>query len=234
MPVNLAEALQQVIPPVQEFKRRALTRPDGGSAMSPALVALRDERVVAVVTAPRMAAVLAAAPTLAVGLAPQMLVLAAQVSLPERAATDQVPAQAPGEGIAYTTMTREREGAFAVQRYLVRDGQATFAGPVPGSPEDTSTLEALAGAMSHAPLDPTQVSRAGTGEVEQAGAANAPRLPESEGRLVLDAGTVRSVRTRLDSAGGGTVLFVAASPEHATALMAHGMDREALLGSRPS
>lgn len=227
--MKLPEILMHVVTPVQEYKRTALRRGDGETTMSPALLALRDRRVVCVVTAPRVQAVLGCADTLAVGLAPEVLVLAAQVRLPAVPAGADQPAQEPGEAIAYTTMSRAREAAFALQRYRVAEGQVRYAAPVPGRPSDRSVMEPLAAAMAQRPLDPSRVGRAAASRAAGAAAsANPAFLPAQQGRMALDAGTVRSARAKVAKLGG-TALFVAASADHALRLLAHGMDREALL-----
>lgn len=225
--MKLAQAMALVVPAVQDLKRRSQRRRDGETRMNPTLVALRDDRVLCVVSTPRLEVTLACAPTLAIGLDPQLLVLAAQVRLPGREATGELPAQRAGEAIAYTTMNRQREGALAVQRYQVDDeGEVRFGPPEKGQPHDRQLLEHLAAAMGHAPLDPARVAPK---ETEQAPrAAEAAFLPAEQGRLAIDAGTARSVQQKVSGAGG-TVLYLAASGAHATRLLAHGMPQEVLL-----
>jgi hypothetical protein len=46
---------------------------------------------------------------------------------------------------------------------------------------------------------------------------------------VLDAGTARAAHGKVKGVAG-QVLFLAGSPAHATALLAHGMPQELLLG----
>ncbi len=219
--------MQQIVPAVQEFKRRSLHQPGGETTMSPALLALREDRVVAVVTAPRMAAVLACAPTLAIGLAPQMMVIAAQVELPAREAEGDQPAQQAGEGLAYTTFNRERQASLAVQRYLVREGQVSFGPPERGVPDDRHLMDELARAMSHASLDPAKVAR--KDEREQEPDVNPSFLPEEEGRMAIDTGTVKSAYEKVVGVGG-TALFLARDGAHATRMLAAGLPQQCLLG----
>lgn len=229
VPVNLAQAMKQIVPAVQDLKRRSLRQPGGETTMSPTLVALRDDRVLAVVTAPRLAVVLSCASTLAIGLAPQMLVVAAQVNLPERAAGEDLPAQEAGEGIAYTTFTREKEAGLAVQRYQVLDAQVVFAAPERGRPDDRTLMDELAKAMSHAPLDPAKVARKDPAGTEPAVDGASPDfIPVAEGRMAIDAGTVKSAYDRVKGIGG-TALFVAADGTQATRMLAAGLPQECLL-----
>ncbi|WP_154402182.1 hypothetical protein [Ornithinimicrobium cavernae] len=224
--MNLAQAMKRIVPAVQDLKRRSLDQPGGETTMPPSLIALRDDRVLAVVTAPRLAAVLSCAQTLAIGLAPQMLVVAAQVTLPARGATDDVPAQAEGEGIAYTTFNRDRQASLAVQRYLVRGGEVSFGPPERGRPDDRTLMDELARAMSQESLDPARVAR----KEVPVGAGDRPTfIPEPEGRRALDAGTVKTAYDKVRGIGG-TALFLAADGTHATRMLAAGLPQECLLG----
>ncbi|MGB5951111.1 MAG: hypothetical protein WBG57_01205, partial [Ornithinimicrobium sp.] len=137
--VLLSSAMALIVPPVNDLKRRALGRGDGEGTMFSTLVALRDERVIAAVITPRMEATLASAHTVAIGLAPQMLAVAAQVRLPTG-----------GGAIAYTTMTRDHTAAFSLQQYEVAGGEITFDIPERGEVEDRSIMDELARAMAHA------------------------------------------------------------------------------------
>lgn len=225
-PVNLAQAMQQIVPAVQDLKRRSMHQPGGETTMPPSLIALREDRVLTVITAPRLAAVLSCAQTLAIGLAPQMLVLAAQVTLPAREASQDLPAQAAGEGIAYTTFNTDKQANLAVQRYQVRDSEVQFGPPERGRPDDRSLMDELAKAMSQAPLDPAKVAR--KDEVPAEG-TNPAFIPETEGRLAIDAGTVKAAHDKVKGIGG-TALFIAADGEHATRMLAAGLPQECLLG----
>lgn len=241
--MKLAEAMKQIVPAVQDLKRRSLHQPGGETTMPVTLIALRDNRVLTVVTGSRMTAVLGCASTLAIGLAPQMLVLAAQANLPGRDESDGLPAQVAGDAIAYTTFNREREASLAVQRYEVRDGQVIFAAPERGRPDDRTIMDELAKAMSHEPLDPARVARkedvpgqdgtgASPGEAATAdpSANGAPRtfIPEAEGRMAIDAGTVKAVHQKVQGIGG-SALFLAADGIQATKMLAAGLPQECLL-----
>lgn len=218
-----------VVPPVQDLKRRSQRRADGETTMYPTLIALREDRVLCVVTVPRMPLALACAPTLAVGLAPQVLVLAAQVGLPERPEGEGLPAQEGGEGIAYHVMTRDRVAASAVQRYATGpDGELLFGRPVKATPDTSGLLDQLAGAMSHEPLDHSKVAPKAA---ENLPPGEEPSyLPSTKGRLAVDAGAANAAHQKVGKAGG-TVLYLAASPAQATELLGYGMPKELLLGA---
>lgn len=226
--MNLAQAMQQLVPAVQDLKRRSLTQPGGETTMSPSVIALRGDRVLAVVTAPRLAAVVDCAQTLAIGLAPQMLVIAAQVNLPGREESDDLPAQTEGEGIAYTTFTSDKQASLAVQRYVVQAGEVAFGRPERGRPDDRTLMDALAKAMSHDPLDPTKVAR--KDDVPTEPGSLPPFLPEEEGRRAIDAGTIRTAYEKVKGIGG-TALFIAADGAQATRMLAAGLPQECLLGA---
>jgi len=229
VPVNLAQAMKQIVPAVQQLKRRSLSQPGGETTMSPALIALRDDRVIAVVQAPRLAAVTSCAHTLAIGLAPQMLVLAAQVNLPGRDASDDLPAQEQGEAIAYTLFSSDKEASLAVQRYRVRDGQVSFGPPERGRPDDRTLMDELARAMAQAPLDPAKVARKEDQPIETDVQPSAPTfIPQGEGRIAIDAGTVKAAYGTVRGIGG-TALFLAADGAHATKMLAAGLPQECLL-----
>lgn len=224
--MNVAQTLSLVVPAVQDFKRRSMTRSDGEQTLFPTLVALRDDLVLCVVTAPRPAITLSCAPTVAVGLAPQSLVFAAQVNLPAQEATEDHEGQQAGSGLAYTTMSRDRQAAMAVQRYAPGpDGELLFGRPAKAEPQDRSVMDALAGAMSHQPLDPATVVD------KQASGARGDKvyLPAERGRHVLDSSTATALLGKVKGVAG-SVLFLAGSPAHATNLLGHGMPQELLLG----
>ncbi|WP_162801941.1 hypothetical protein [Ornithinimicrobium murale] len=225
--MNLAQAMKQIVPAVQDLKRRSLTQRGGETTMPPSLIALREDRVLTVVTAPRLTAVVACAQTLAIGLDPQMLVIAAQVNLPGREQSEDLPAQTAGEGMAYTTFNRDKQASLAVQRYLVREGEVSFGPPERGRPDDRTLMDELARAMSQAALDPTKVAR--TEDVPAQEGATPTFLPEAQGRLAIDAGTVRTAYDKVKGIGG-TALFVAADGAHATRMLAAGLPQECLLG----
>ncbi|USQ77211.1 hypothetical protein [Ornithinimicrobium cryptoxanthini] len=228
--MNLAQAMQQIVPPIQTLKQRSLHQPGGETTMSPSLIALRDDRVIATVTAPRLQAVVSCAQTFAIGLAPQMLVIAAQVNLPAREVRDELAAQEEGEGIAYTLFTADKEASLAVQRYAVRDGQVVFSPPERGRPDDRTLMDELAKAMSQEPLDPAKVAR----KDEAAAAASAGQdaapnfIPVAQGRIAIDAGTVKAAYGKVQGIGG-TALYVAADGAEATRMLAAGLPQECLL-----
>lgn len=217
--------MKQLVPAVQDLKRRSLHQPGGETIMPVTLIALREDRVVTVVTAPRMNVVLSVAPTLAIGLNPQMLVLAAQANLPANEETGQEA----GEAIAYTTFNRAKEANLAVQRYRVQGDEVVFTAPERGRPDDRTIMDELAKAMTHEPLDPGRVARkdeVATGPDGQ----QTPQsfIPEAEGRVALDAGTVKAVHDKI-RAIGGSALFIAADGVNATKLLASGLPQDCLL-----
>jgi hypothetical protein len=222
--VKLAEAMALIVPPVNDLKRRSLARPDHETTLFPTLVVLRDDRVVAAVTTPRLEATLSCAATVAVGMAPQMLALAAQVTLPDGS-----------DAIAYTTMTDDHRAALAVQPYSTEGEEVAFGTPERGDPEDRSIMDQLAAALNLAPLDPTAVA-AGPAQGPQPDEAppsqsSRERISPERGRMVIDSGTCASLQ-RSVAGIGGTVLFVPASQDHARALLDHGMPTQVLVAPR--
>lgn len=215
--VNLAAAMALIVPPVNEFKRQSLQRADTEAILAPTLVVLRDDRVIAAIITPQAAATLACAHTVAVGLAPQMLALAAQVTLPDGP-----------KGIAYTLMTSDHQAALAVQPYELTDEGITFGIPKRGDPEDHTIMDELAKAMNHAPIDASSVSAKSSAE-----GAEAQTLTPERGRLVLDASTCASLHSSVKGIAG-TVLFVPGSPQHSQALIEHGMPSDLLIGPTES
>lgn len=227
--------MKQIVPPIQTLKQRSLDQPGGETTMSPSLIALRGNRVIATVTAPRLEAVTSCAQTFAIGLAPQMLVITAQVNLPAREATDTLPAQAEGEGIAYTLFTADKEASLAVQRYAVRAGQVVFGPPERGRPDNRTLMDELARAMAQEPLDPAKVAR--KDEAAAAAATAAPAtgqrgtpnfIPVAEGRIAIDAGTVKAAYGKVIGIGG-SALYIAADGAEATRMLAAGLPKECLL-----
>jgi len=223
--VNLAEAMALIVPPVTDLKRRSLVREDGETTLFPTLVVLREERVVAAVSTPRLEATLACAHTVAVGMAPQMLAVAAQVGLPD-----------DSDAIAYTTMTEEHRAALAVQPYTVSGQEISFGVPERGDPDDHSIMEQLAAALNLAPLDASSVraGRAHPSKDDEGGheGVAGEHLSTERGRLVIDASTCASLHRSVAEIGG-TVLFVPASDEHARALLDHGMPPQVMLRPGP-
>lgn len=204
-----------IVPPVTDLKTRALRRADGETTMFSTLVAMRDERVLVAVSTPRMEATLACAHTLAVGISPQLLCVAAQVSLPDGA-----------EGIAYTTMTTDHVAALAVQPYTVAEGEIAFGIPKRGEVKDRSVMDELARALNHPPLDAAKVATRGA---EGNADAEPDFIPPEQGRLVIDSGTCASLQRSIEGIGG-TVVYIPASAEHAGSLLTHGMPQQVLVG----
>ncbi|HSP59767.1 MAG TPA: hypothetical protein VLO09_01780, partial [Ornithinimicrobium sp.] len=177
----IADVMSLVVPPVTELLRR--TRARGGThgeqPMFPTIIAVRNGRVVAGVSTPRTAATLSAARTLAVGVDATALVLAAQVEVGGRPA------------LSYTVMTRDLRGKQALQRVELGPGGRVGVGEPQdgGRPQDETVVRALAEAMGHRPLDVTRVARR-----DSSGTFGEDLYPPAEqGRVVVDAGTVRTL-----------------------------------------
>lgn len=191
--------------------------------MFPTIVAVRNDRVVASVSTPRLAATLSCAQTLAVGLDAEVLVVAAEAVLDA------------GEGsstaLTYTLMTRDRRGHYALQEVTDRDGEVGLSVPVNGgTPQDPRVLEVLADAMGQAPMPVDKVARKDHGGTfgEQ------PFMPAEQGRVVVDAGTMSTLHQRVREIGG-QALYVARSPEAGRLALQAGLPRTCLLsgdGSR--
>lgn len=213
--MNLAQTMALIVPPVDDLKRSALKRSDGEHTMFPTLVALRDDRVLAVVMTPRLAITLSAAHTIAVGLAADCLAVAAQADLPDGS-----------QALTFTTMSRDKQAGFAVQGYAVKDEQIHFEAPEKGKPQDHSVMDELARAMSHDTLDPTRV---GMKNDDGTSTKDSQFISADEGRLAIDAGTAASVHRTVNGIGG-TTLLLAVDSAHATRLLAHGLPKEVLLG----
>lgn len=225
--VKIAQAMALVVPAVQDYKVRAQRRTDGETTLPPTVIALREDRVLCVATTPRLEASLACAPTMAVGLAPQFLICAAQGDL--------------GNGttaIVYTLMSAQREAATAVQPFRVEgegaQAQVRFGTPQKGTPTDRGVMDVLAAALTLEPMDASRVARTQDVPDEAAIAAGErpPYLPLEQGRLAIDAGTVRGLQDKVGAAGG-TVLYLAGSPQEATRVVGYGMPQQALLGAQP-
>lgn len=181
--------------------------------MFPTLVAVRNGRVVAMVTSPRIGATLTGATTMAVGLAPQALVLAAQAMVEGRPA------------ITYSVMTRERTAKFAVQPIQLEGEQLRFAEPVDGgTPQDPTIMQALAEALAQRPIDSTTVSRRDRSGVF----GQDPFLAPEQGRVVIDAGTVKTLHERVEGIHG-QALYVARSREAGRLALEAGLPRVCLL-----
>ncbi len=247
--MEFTTALEQVMPSIQDVKRRLMRERGPSTPLAPSLVALREERVLCAAQAPALDAVLDVAPTLCIGLAPQLVVLAAEMTYPieqnnpmtgepwqtgeaqDAARTHDGVAQGwVRDGIAYTCMTRERKAAMYIQDVTVEGTEVTFADPVAAKPADTSLMDKLAAAMSYEPLDPSMVSRR-EGAPEPGPAkpeVNPGYVPAAQGRLTLDAGAANTLHKKLAEADGNLV-YIAASNEQAMKLMASGMPQDLLL-----
>lgn len=222
--VLIADVMALVVPPVTDLLRRSRSRggTNGTEPMFPTIVAVRNERVVAAVTSPRLQITLTCAQTMAVGLDPAALVVAAQ------AEADGSPV------IGYSVMTRERKAKFAVQGVRFgQDGSVAFAEPVDGGdPRDATILRVLAEAMQQRPVDVTQVARK-----DRAGTFGEDLfLPPEQGRVVVDAGTMKTLHERIAGISGEAI-YVARSPEAGRLALEAGLPRTSLVSAedwRPS
>lgn len=212
-PVRIADIMALVVPPMTELFRQALAGHEDPEPMFPTLIAVRNERVVATVSTPRMSVTLNCATPMAVGLAPDALVVAAQVRVQDQ------------PGLAYSVMTQDRRAKFVLQPVGVQDGELSFGRPTDaGTPADDRILVSLAEAIGQQPLDPATVShrdRSGVfGETDH--------LPPEQGRVVLDAGALRTIQQRVKGVLG-QALYVARSPEAGRLARQAGLPRECLL-----
>lgn len=180
--------------------------------MFPTLVAVRNERVVATVSSPRVGVTLTSATTMAVGLDPVALVLAAE-------------AQAAGRpAITYTVMTREREAKVSVQWVEERDGGLGFSVPQDAGAPDETALQVLAEAMAQQPLDVTKVAKNGQGGIF----GERTFLPPERGRVILDAGTMKTLQERVQGIAG-RALYIARSRDAGKLALEAGLPRACLL-----
>lgn len=182
--------------------------------MFPTIIAIRHERVVAVVSTPRMLATLSCADTMSVGLDPVALVVAVQ-------------AEVEGyQALAYTVMTRQREGMTVLQQAEEKDGEVHFGTPFkPEHQPDQKMLQTLAEAMAQQPLPADRVAKREGGGVF----GETTYLPAEQGRVVLDAGTMRTLHERVRDIAG-QALYVARSPEAGKLALKAGLPRSCLLG----
>lgn len=205
-----------VVPPVTEMLRRSRASQDGTSErqpMFPTLVAVRNERVVATVSSPRVGVTLTAATTMAVGLDPVALVLATEAHVDDRPA------------VLYTVMTRERQAKVAVQWVEEKDGALGLSVPQDAGTPDETALKVLADAMSQQPLDPAKVARKDKGGTFGERTFMAPE----QGRVVLDAGTVTTLQERVQGVAG-QALYLARSKDAGRLALEAGLPRACLLG----
>lgn len=213
--VLIAAIMDLVLPPATDLLRRTRARAGthGQQPMFPTIIAVRNERVVAAVLTPRMAATLSCAQTLAVGLDAEALVVVAQVELQGKPA------------LTYSVMTRERQAKFFVQPVAFRDGEVAVERPLDaGEPQDATLLKVLAEALGQRPVDVTRVARndrAGTFGEETF-------LPPERGRVVVDAGTMKTLHERVVGIGG-QALYLPRSSEAASLAHEAGLPRRAMV-----
>lgn len=206
-----------VVPPVTDLLRRTRSRggTHGEQPMFPTIIAIRNDRVVAAVSTPRMAATLSCAQTLSVGLDATALVVAAQAEL------DGSPA------LTYSVMTRERQAKFVVQRLRLEEGRTLVSDPVDGGdPHDATILRTLAEAVQQQPMDVTRVARKDKGGTF----GEELFLPAEQGRVVVDAGTLKTLHERVADIAG-QVLYVARSPEAGRLALEAGLPRPCLVSA---
>lgn len=208
--------MKLVVPPVTDLLRRARTGDGTGPTqpMFPTIIALRNERVVAAVTTPRMTMTLSCAETLALGLDPAALVVAAQAEVDG------------SEAIAYSVMTRDRRAKLVLQRVVGEGADVRLAEPVDGGdPADATILRVLAEAFTQTPLSVSQVSRKDLGGTF----GEEPFLPAEQGRVVVDAGAISTLQRRVGQAGG-QALYIPRSSEAGRLALEAGMPRSCLVG----
>lgn len=212
-----------VVPPVTDLLRRARST-DGTSQpppMFPTLIAVRNGRVVATVSTPRLATTLHCATTLAVGTDPQALVVAAQGEVEEGGGATV---------LSYSVMTRDRQAKLALQEVREEETGLAFGTPFDGGePQNPRILTVLAEAMAQRPVDPRTVARR-----DRSGTfGEDPFLPAEQGRVVIDAGTVRTLQERVEGIAG-RALYLARSPEAGRLALEAGLPRTSLLTSESS
>lgn len=195
--------------------------------MFPTIIAVRNDRVVATLSAPRIEATLSGATSMAVGLDPQALVVATEARL-----GGEQPA------LTYAVMTRERQARWVLQEVTENapgaedgsdDGGLRFSVPVDGGEptgQGAGTLRLLAEAMGQPPVDVTQVARTDRGGTF----GENTFLPPEQGRVVVDAGTVATLQERVAQIGG-QALYVARSPEAGRLALQAGLPRACLLSA---
>jgi len=181
--------------------------------MFPTIIAIRNERVVAAVSTPRMTATLSCAQTLSVGMDATALVVAAQAEV------DGAPT------LTYSVMTRDRRAKFATQRLRLEEGRTLVAEPVDGGdPHDATILRTLAAAMQQRPMEATKVARNDMGGTF----GEDVFLPPEQARVVVDAGTVRTLHERVVGIAG-EALYVPRSPEAGRLALEAGLPRPCLV-----
>lgn len=213
----IADIMALVVPPVTDLLRRTRSRAGthGEQPMFPTIIAIRNDRVVAVVSTPRMAATLSCAQTLAVGLGATALVVAAQAEI------------GGSPALTYSVMTRERKAKFVVQRILMEEGRTLVSDPADGGdPHDATILRTLAEAMQQEPMTASRVARKDRGGTF----GEDLFLPPEQGRVVVDAGTLTTLHERV-SGIAGQALYVARSPEAGRLAVEAGLPRPCLVSA---
>ncbi|MGO0576616.1 hypothetical protein [Ornithinimicrobium panacihumi] len=215
--MRIADIMALVVPPVTDLLRRS-RRPGGTGQtqpMFPTIIAVRNERVVATVSTPRMEATLHCAQPLAVGVDPYALVLAAE------AVVEGSPA------LAYTIITRERKAKLALQEITGEGEEVRFSTPIDGGePSDPAILTWLSEAISQEPMAVDKVSR----KDRKGTFGQDPFMPAEQGRVVVDAGTLKMLQERIAPIGG-RALYIARSPEAGRLALEAGLPRASLLAS---
>lgn len=182
--------------------------------MFPTIIAIRNERVVAAVSTPRMLATLSCAERMAIGLSPVALVVAAQGKVEGY------------DAIAYHVMTTQRQGVTALQQVQVKDGELFFGTPFkPEHQGEEEMMQTLAQALAQEPLAVDKVSRRDPGGTF----GQDLYLPPEQGRVVIDAGTMRTLHERVRGIAG-QALYIARSPEAGRLALDAGLPRPCLLG----
>jgi hypothetical protein len=220
-PVLIADIMSLVAPPVTDLLRRARTGASTPQPMHPTIIAVRHGRVVATVSTPRVQVTLEAATAMAVGLDPAALVVAAEALLDE-----ERPA------LTYAVMTRERQARWVLQEVTEAQDEVRFSVPVDGghpTGQGAGTLRLLAEAMGQRPMDVRRVARN-----DRAGTFGEDTfLPPEQGRVVVDAGTVKTLQERITPVGG-RALYVARSTEAGRLALQAGLPRTSLLAQEPA
>ncbi|OLT45093.1 hypothetical protein BJF86_10675 [Serinicoccus sp. CNJ-927] len=218
--VLVADLMTLVAPPVTDLLRRSQTGTPSPQPMFPTMVAVRNDRVVAIVSTPRIEATMSAATSLAVGLDPQALVVATEARF-----DGEQPA------LTYAVMTRERTARWVLQEITGSGDEVRFSVPVDGGEptgQAAGTLRLLAEAMAQRPVDVSTVARSDRGGTF----GEETFLPPEQGRVVVDAGTLATLQERVAQIGG-RALYVARSPEAGRLALSAGLPRACLLGGYP-
>lgn len=185
--------------------------------MFPTIIAVRNERVVATVSTPRVPATLHCAQPLAIGVDPTALVMAVEARIEDSPA------------LTYTVVTRERSAKYVLQEITGEGEDVRFSVPVDGGRGEPAILDALAEAMAQQPLPVDRVNRKDHGGTF----GEAHFMPPEQGRVVVDAGTVRMLQSQIDQIGG-RALYLARSQEAGKLALEAGLPRASLITPQPS